>query len=248
MKYAPIAPPHLGEVLLEAPTTYHFALGQELVRSRLYLNIYQTLRSQGAFIIVDNGAAEKDQVPFDTIVRATIPFGGADEYILPDVLRDKNATVEATCNDDVRMQVPPLKRMIVPQGRDWLEWSDCLFTIDERLQGYYATIGVAKHLESLQGGRRQALELITRNDFHRRHQIHLLGAYRSMIKEATDCSQSYPGVVRGIDSGEPVAHAQQGLISDANSPHYSLNWTGSTDITVALVNVRRACDVLHLLG
>lgn len=249
MQYAPIVPPQLSEVLLDAPTNYHFALGQKLVwDSEYYGALYSMLKQRGAFIIVDNGAAETDDqlVSFDEIVRATIAFDGADEYILPDVLRDKEATIQATCDPDVRMQVTPKKRMIVPQGRNWVEWLDCLFEIDQCLQGYYATIGVAKHLESLPGGRMQAMELITKNDFHKRHKIHLLGAYRNLVTEALTIEEHYPGVVRGIDSGEPIAHAQHGLVSEKHTPHKSLDWNLSADTRVARINVQRACQLIGL--
>lgn len=249
MQYAPIVPPQLSEVLLDAPTNYHFALGQKLVwDSEYYGALYSILAQRGAFIIVDNGAAEAEdrRVPFEEIDKAAARFGEAVEYILPDVLRNKKATIEATCDESVRMRVLPRQRMIVPQGQNWVEWLDCLFEIDQRLQGYYATIGIPKHLEELPGGRMQAMELVTKNDFHTRHKIHLLGAHNNLITEARLVEEAYPGLVRGIDSGEPIAHAQHDLISRKDTPHKSLDWSLHADTRLARTNVWRACQLIGL--
>jgi hypothetical protein len=201
---------------------YHFALGQELVRHPIYREVVKQSLQRGGFLIVDNGAAEEDTVSFELIVEAANEVG-ADEIILPDVLRNADATIKATCTQRYLDWVPPRRRMIVPQGDSWDEWEYCLRTIDHYLRGKYAAIGLPKHLERLPGGRSYALTALIRRAFQHTHHIHLLGIWGDAFREIKVAKDTYSGV-RGIDSGLAAAAAHKGLRVIRGGARASLDW------------------------
>lgn len=251
MQYAPIAPPAYKEEILTAWTNYHFALGQELVRDPEYLELYKEIggRKPNVLLIVDNGAAEFDQVAFKQIVEVCTAVG-ATEIIMPDQLYDSQATIAGTCSTDARRLVPPTKRMIVPQGRHIQEWITCLHALHTGLSGWYVSIGIPKHVESMYGGRPAAIRHLVDCGLADKKKIHLLGAYRNMILEARACTAVFPGI-RGIDSAEPVAHAQNGIVSGPTASHVSVAWkAAATDRTKSLAarNIDRALVLLSQQG
>jgi len=237
MKYAAITPPYIGHLLMWSSGTrgYHFALGQELLRDGVYRGLVKMSTQRGGFLIVDNGAAEDDTPPFESIVRVANQ-AGADEIILPDVLKDGGATVVGTCDQRNTRMVPPRQRMIVPQGRSWDEWLWCWREIDRLLGGEYATIGIPKHLETLEGGRAQAIHTLGMNGAVQKHHIHMLGIWDDAHKEIQAAYDTFWGV-RGIDSGLAVACAQCHMRVVAGGARRSLQWTPETEATPAEIEL-----------
>lgn len=219
MKYAPIVPPSGFGTLARYRLGYHFALGQELVRDPVYRANYKLLASNGVFIIVDNGAAEHDVPPFGEVVAVADEIG-ADEIIMPDVLRDKEATLDVFVEH--LDAVPARKRMIVPQGKDWQEWETCLHAMID-ICSRFSSIGLPKHLESLPGGRATALRIIKQHRLYNWYHIHMLGAWDNILTEIRAAKRVFPGV-RGIDSGIAAALAQDSLQLDRHGPRRSLDW------------------------
>jgi hypothetical protein len=232
MKLAVIAPP--GSMRLIRDQGYNFALGQELCREVRYLRWHEVAAYEGRFIIVDNGAAEPEdeRLPFEEIVYQSL--GLADEIILPDKLRDSKWTLEHSLDGAVLNLVPARKRFVVPQGKNWDEWKECLhlmFTV-----AIPATIGVAKWIEGgLPGGRPQALKYIMEAGYHHHCNIHLLGIYEKPREEVTEAAAVLPSI-RGVDTGAPIAYAQNDVpITD--DAHYSLDWGGVADMAIAAGNI-----------
>jgi predicted phosphohydrolase len=236
MKFAAIVPPAQTTILSLANNAYHMALGQWLIQHAEYRNFYQRVHGRGGFIIVDNGAAEPEdeRVPFDQIVKAAEDIG-ADEVVLPDVIRDAEATVEATTDSRWLDIIPATKRLIIPQGDNWDDWVACLNEVHERLDGAYRTIGVAKHLERLPGGRHWALTILKEAGYTEFFDIHLFGIWEDPFEEITKAADAYPGV-RGIDSGAPIAFAQQGS-KVVDGRHVSLDTHAIPDYALAVNNV-----------
>ena len=243
MKLAVIAPPsYLGRVR-GAELGYHMALGQELVRDTTYYKFYQTLASYGHFIIVDNGAAESEEerVAFEGIVDVAVQMK-ADEIILPDKLRDSKWTVKHSLA--ALPQVPRRKRFVVPQGENWDEWTLCL----EELVLFTkpVTIGLAKWLEELPGGRARAMDVIVRAGYQEQYNIHMLGIHSKPIAEAKPVAEVFPDV-RGIDTGAPIAYAQHNeTISDEN--HFSLDWNRPAPAGFVGANIRVYNELLAYMG
>lgn len=240
MKYAVIGHPDALAVSAVRRRGYHFALGQELLRSDGYLQFYKDARSNGSFIIVDNGAAEADTPPFSWVV-AIAKSIDADEVILPDVLKDSEATFRSTCDYGVLSLVPAPRRFVVPQGDSWEEWGACLSKIVMNLDGRFATIGLAKHLERLQGGRARAMQMLKDRGLHVRFNVHMLGVWEDPWKEVNAVRAVWRGV-RGIDSGLPIACAQRNEVMQTGRRH-SLLWEPVENSGLAHHNIARM-DIL----
>lgn len=220
MKLATIVPTQMVDFATRT-SGYHMLLGQELVRDMDYFRYWRNFGvKQGHFLIVDNGAAEpeEERVPFEQIVDRARELE-VDEIVLPDVMRDSEATIIATMKH--RHLVPSRMRMVVPQGDSWDEWKYCLYELVDYCDP--ASIGIAKHLERLPGGRAFACKLIKKRGFHNRHHIHLLGIWRYPYAEPYACAKALPGI-RGLDTGAPIAYMQNNAPLNDESPHFSLDW------------------------
>lgn len=218
MKTAVIVPPsYLSHIGFQ--TGYHMALGQWLVKYPAYLDWYRTAHVRGDFIMVDNGAAEpeEERVSWTDVLMAANTIN-ADEIVLPDVLRDGTATLKQTML--VAHQIPYKNRCIIPQGRIWSEWLDCFQKLHHELNGRYATIGIAKHLERLEGGRVEALRMLP-DHVKLHYNIHLFGFYQAPHDEIKACRQTGLSI-RGVDSGAPIAYAQNARWI-GEGVHYSLD-------------------------
>lgn len=232
MKFAVIAPPHVLQEI-GYPSSYHLALAQELLRDAQYLQYYQRASLLGHFVIVDNGAAENDTPPFDKVLRVANTVH-ADEVALPDVLRDKEATVSQTLS--WAPKVPKSRRFIIPQGDTVEEWCQCLEELHLALDREYATIGVPKHLERFPMGRMKALQYLLDNGYWA-YNIHLLGVWSHTFSEIFKACQ-IPIRVRGIDTGAPVAQAQQGnLITHSQQRRHSLDWNAPANAQLVHRNI-----------
>jgi hypothetical protein len=209
---------------------YHMILSQEAMRDRMYRGELARLAKRGHFSIIDNGAAEGDQLPFEQVVTVANQVG-ADEIIMPDVLFDGKATLKATTDPTALSMVPPIRRMVVPQGNSWEEWEECLVSLLMTID--FASIGLAKHLERLEGGRAYASKVIHKHALDLNHNIHLLGVWASPYDEIT-CE--YACNIRGIDTGAAIAYAQNGRLVTSDE-HYSLDWNGPYDSRIAERNI-----------
>lgn len=216
MKFALITPPYYYETIAEQNLGYQFVLAQYL-EDRKYFEVYEYFRHQGHFIMMDNGAAEfGHSIGLDDLEREVKRLQ-PDEVILPDVLRDRRATL--TLTREALPLFPRWQRAVVPQGKDWAEWELCART----LVGWgAATICVPKLLEDYPGGRLKALSIIEENRWHWDHHVHLLGIWEKPLFEIEQVVKNYPWV-RGIDSGAPIAYAQAGK-SIKHPKRESLQW------------------------
>ena len=236
MKLAVIAPPEYLNEIHYARLSYHMALGQELIRNVAYCDWYRWRHNRGDFIIVDNGAAEPgdERIPFEAVLDAA-EYVHADEVIMPDVLYNGYSTIALTTDPGVLTNVPVRSRMIVPQGTCFEEWVECYEGIAEKIQ--FRSIGVAKHLEkTAQGGRAAIIRWLHNQRWTEVVDIHLLGIWEDPIAEIRRTSDAWCGI-RGIDSGAPIAYAQQGLSIDS-AGHYSLDWVADASRTIIKENIK----------
>lgn len=250
MRFAPIIPPQGLRVLERVGVGYHFVLGQELIRNKEYRQYYAALGRLGHFIIVDNGAAEGETPNFAEVVRMATYINAA-EIIMPDVLGDGDATVEAL-TEEVLSMVPSRQRMIVPQGKT-LEGVFACLEAQLRISKYCVeSLGIPKHLEyHIEGGRARVLEVLRQEypSLVKMLHIHLLGIWEDPFVEMAAAAAQAP--VRGIDSGIPIAYAQRSRILEPEmelcEEHLSLSWDTPFDMGIARANVwnltRYACSV-----
>lgn len=239
MKFAAITPTGMLGTLAAVRLTYHMALGQELVRDKIYREFFDHRARHGHFIIVDNGAAEpeEERVPFEAIVRVANEIN-ADEIVLPDIIGDAVGTIESILKH--QQLVPARKRVVIPQGTTVGEWCECFDTLYKKLP--FATIGIPKHLERWPNGRLRALQHVQAyEDYH----IHFFGVHNNPKDEILRLLP-YARRVRGLDTGAPYAYAQNGA-SVESAVHYSLDWHKGADSRLAETNInmiRRWCEVV----
>jgi hypothetical protein len=243
MHIAVIAPTHSLELIHRRQ--FHMALAQHLVESQAYLDFYRQQRFYDCHIIVDNGAAEGEQVTLSDLI-SVANMVGADEVCLPDVLFDAEATVAASTRSDVLEQIPPHARMVIPQGTSVAQWFSCLLELQQRIN--FRSIGVPKHLERYKGGRMKACELIEEHFGAYGYNIHLLGVNNEPIAELSRLANKFGNLVRSVDTAAPIAYAQRNeFVCDCH--HWSLDWNVAPDATRARVNIeildRVAADTLY---
>lgn len=228
MKLAVISPDMF--VVSQLGLSYNMALAQKVLQYSNYEKQFLKAHSLGRFTIMDNGAAENERLTADELVDAAERIL-ADEVIMPDALRLSDATLALTTDARMQRKIPPRYRMVVPQGDSWEEWRWCLDQMHERLM--FRTIGVAKHLERLEGGRLAALKYLEQQKYHLMYDIHLLGIWNQPHFEIKQTNFPW---VRGIDTGAPIAWAQAGM-SMSMAGHHSLDWHKSFSEGVAQSNI-----------
>ena len=245
MKVMHITPTHLMPLVRKR--NCHFALGQNLITDSLYSQALLSRARQGAFVIVDNGESEinsgelEERVPFDKIVKAANAIG-ADEIVMPDVFRDKDATLELIESTGSLHLVPPRQRMLVPQGETLEEWWDCLMMMVRSTQT--RAFGIPKHMERFHKGRHMLCKHIEEEGLHEYYDFHLLGVWDDPYKEIPPIVVRYPWV-RSIDTGIACAYAQHGLsLVEYAGEHISLDWGGDTDTDLAIKNL----DILESMA
>lgn len=190
---------------------YQMCLANQVAKGNVeYTEAYVELARQGAYVLMDNGAAEGEQLGLDGLWAAYHEIQPT-EIILRDVLFDGKQTIAKhyeqvdyiTAKLQAGEELPFKYIMAVPQGHDFEEWSACAEEIIRTMP--VNTIGVSKFVTEWNGGtplaRSQCLKQLQllmvqygRPDL----EVHLLGC-----TEPPDIIAGYQGAfpsVRGIDS------------------------------------------------
>ena len=227
MKCAMITPTDFLHYEERAGFGFHFALAQH-VKEASYAAWFKRWHEFGHFIMMDNGAAEGERLDNKDLIEAA-GIIGADEVVMPDVLRDKHGTINAT--RAALSLVPERNRAMAPQGADWFEWEACA----KILVSYgCATICIPKLYEGYPGGRAHALAIIRGYHWDWDHNIHLLGCYNDPVREIVLAHKHTPWI-RSVDTGAPVAYAQADK-SLWDEGHESLDWHKEPNMAQMLYN------------
>lgn len=220
MRAGLIAPiPDLGRYI-DMYSTYHLAL-YHLLRDGRYTAFYRSRSLQGDFVSLDNGAKEFGQgAPINDTLQAGYAIH-ADEVVLPDVIKRKNATVRATGaafkwlstmeGKSVYKGAGQPRLMIVPQGRGRSEWRDCLYDLitASTVPLEKLTVGVAYHYHDLFEGGIHPLMGVLRGTIDLGVQVHLLGWIRSM--HDLPLLRDNFSWIRSVDSSRPFVYAKGGI-------------------------------------
>lgn len=229
MKLAVITSPDGFGLLEEFRLSYHLLLAQHCTDGA-YLEYYKHLRAKGDFLILDNGAAELgESMDFARVLEHAAVLD-VDEIAMPDVLGNSDETLKLFLQ--YCPYVPERRRMAIPQGRNFDEWTTCL---NEMLIAGCRSIGVAKRYEQWVGGRAQLLEYLEVIDAHRSYDVHLLGCYKRPSDELTGLNRAFPWI-RGADTAAPFAYAQAG-VNIYLGEHVSHDWYGEFDAGLARTNI-----------
>lgn len=208
-KFAHITPLHDTKYVSDVTTHgYQMCLANQVAKDGQYTEMYATLSKEGAYVLMDNGAAEGEQLGLDELWDA---YGKVQptEIVLRDVLFNGTATLAKHYEQLAYLEAkeaeggPLFKLMAVPQGKDFEEWAACA---DEILRTMPVnTIGVSKFVTEWDGGDVMArakclkqLHLLMVKHSRPDLEVHLLGCMEppATIKAY---QKAFP-FVRGIDS------------------------------------------------
>lgn len=193
-----------------------------------YLNFYKYRRSIGEYVIMDNGAHEHDMpMSMPRLMELAVELQPS-EIILPDVQRNRAATVAATAlairwledNPHVYDAAGKPALQIVPQGENMTEWISCRYDLLLAVKRFLHTcnlsesrrrpvIGIAKHnQDTVIGGVERCVSVciagIDQTD------IHMLGWPRE-LNVIPRIARNFPQV-RSVDTARPIAFAKHGLV------------------------------------
>lgn len=197
-----------------------------MYRNVKYARFFSKQHRQNKHIIMDNSAYELPKPYTIAELWELVVLYGASELVLPDVLKDQLATSEATREALIDLlsiaSKPTIRRylkqvMIVPQGKDIVEWivslDDLLSAVDTYLPYLRVTVGIAKHTHSFPGGRLKILDyLLNKHDsLIKFHDIHMLGV-NEKPEELREISLAFGNKVRSIDSARPGVYAAANVI------------------------------------
>ena len=173
---------------------YHMCLAQLVLKNERYADFYRARSAEGKYVILDNGAAEGEELNYEDLLRA-YDIVKPSEIILPDVLKDARKTIEKTIYfyEKHWNTVMRYKTMVVPQGKDLKEWISCFEELANTIP--FTCVGVPKWL-----GANGSLDRIIAVDYLSRCdvEVHLLGCNErpGVIKKCREMN----GNVRGCDS------------------------------------------------
>ena len=220
MKVATILPaPYLH---LEEHNDYHLCLAH-LMGNKEYGGFFRDQAERGRFVMMDNGVVETGEpMPMRELIVIADHFG-VKELVLPDALCDRATTLERGHEAITRMVYarPSLRHHIdlvaVPQGEDEEEWIRC---VNDMLDWPVRTIGISRFTARFFSSRAEALscvpELIKSDK-----SIHLLGCTNDP-REIYEVDVSFPGRVRGVDSGIAAMYTQLGMSMSDGQPKPSV--------------------------
>lgn len=201
---------------------YHMCLAQLVLKNKEYADFYKKLAEEDKYVILDNGAAEKESLSFEELFRA-YKIIQPREIILPDVLfnRQETAARSFLFFQDY-MKSTNCKVMIVPQARTLREW---ISAVELMLKDIPAdTVGVPKWL-----GMKNSFYRVTASGYLFEHDVeaHLLGC--SENPEILKLCERINPKVRGCDS------AYSYLCAKAGSNEITQN-TGRPEETIDFLN------------
>jgi hypothetical protein len=162
------------------------------------------------FVILDNGVAEGKHIDFKEILDIADHYG-VDEVVLPDVMGDAVATMNAASRAIyVHGMHYPVHYMYVLQGQTIEE---VMFSARFALSfGSVRTLGVPRHLiETLDDKRARwrVVDLIMLHNWRQMHgrKIHLLGMNQTAPREMETAPHWLKKRVRGFDTSAPYNFA-----------------------------------------
>ena len=207
---------------------------EEIVRKWMQVNSRR--------IILDNGGYELGAPDVSATIRVAKELKPY-EVVCPDVYQDKDRTLKLFHAHASSLATVAERVMIVPHGKDVVEWIECLDTMltSETLRSVpNLTIGVPKVLDSYTGGRSAVLAWIEANVSLQDIQVHLLGMWR-WISTPAQLISSFPWI-RSFDTTWPYACAIAGEYATATTgKHIIQDWNPgylSTDvIRLAEINI-----------
>lgn len=209
-------------------------MGIHLVLSHLfedprYFSYYQQCRIAGDYLILDNGAHELGVGQMNETLLGHARTIQAQEVVLPDVLFDRRGTVERTKamlkwvgkQGWVHyLEAGRPRFMMVPQGSDRAEWSQCLkallsfwdfYTLEYPETIQPPVIGISKDYDNWRGGLHYLIKHYVEPLYNEREfDVHCLG-WPSNLWSLAKVAREFPWI-RSTDSARPFVYAKHGIL------------------------------------
>lgn len=214
-KYSPIAPVALLELL-----DIHRELGDYLLflahdileHEAAYHELAGPISKETGFIILDNSTVELG-LPMSAgdLIRAA-EVVNPDCVVLPDVMRDADATIDATRTALLELSHHDIPLMKIVQGNDLASFTKCIVWMSFHVPGHYWA--VPRWIANDFSSRLPIIRQVIGHDPEAK--IHLLGMSRNLTDDIY-CTKQDP--VMGIDSANPIALGQSGVDIRHNAAH-----------------------------
>lgn len=238
---------------------YVMCLANIVKKDSSYAAYYSSRASSSeCFVLMDNGAAENDQLTIEELVPLYEEIQ-PDEIVLPDTLCDSESTLQKSKAALQYLEewygsyaAIPFTIMAVPQGKDISEWTECAekFVTDPRIH----SIGVSKFLQMTTGWEMQRVNAVQRLEElikkHKRYdlEVHLLGCSEQPATIGL-IANNFP-FVRGCDSAYGYICTQAGvnIYSSTERPSGEIDFINGRDypnLATNLTALEVAVGVYH---
>lgn len=203
---------------------FYMCLANIASKDENYCNFYKKKVEDGAFVLLDNGAAESDQMTLD-IMWSVIEKINPSEVILNDCLLDGEETIKRSTEALNFYKEKGFKGqfLFVPQGKDLQEWINCYEKMDKT---DISTIGVSKFVTSGwkdSNARYKCCEYLSE---HGSPTVHLLGCHES-ITEVAQIALAF-NFIRSNDTAIAYIYAlADQSITSGNRPKGEINFIKS---------------------
>lgn len=194
---------------------YHMCLANIAARNKTYADFYKRMVSEGKYVLMDNGAAEGEQLSTASLI-SMYEYINPTEIVVPDTLCDGPDTLRKAVEFIAKYPDLPYKLMFVPQGKTFEEWCNNAKALLLSFENANS-VGVSKFLNIATDDpmiRYAAAGFIEEfNATHNRNvEVHLLGCDEGPAI-VRDIQLEYPSV-RGCDSAFAYIAAQAGTHID----------------------------------
>ena len=203
---------------------FYMCLANVASKNEQYCKFYADQVKKGAFVLLDNGAAESDQMTLD-IMWQVIEKINPTEVILNDCLMDCDETIRRSSEALQFYKQKGYKGqfMFVPQGSNLEEWIRCYETMDKT---DISTIGVSKFVTSGWNKRDARFDCCAYINVHGHEPVHLLGCHNN-INEVADIASSFD-FIRSNDTAIAYIYSQaHKLIGSQDRPKGEIDFIKS---------------------
>lgn len=204
---------------------FYMCLANIASKDEHYCEFYKKQVEKGAFVLLDNGAAEADQMTLD-VMWSVIEKINPSEVILNDCLLDGEETIKRSLEalNFYKQKGYKGQYLFVPQGKNIREWIRCFEDMDK---SEISTIGVSKFVTS--GWKDSLARVKCCLYIDGQYPVHLLGCHE-MIGEVGYIAEGFENI-RSNDTAIAYIYALANKdIYDGKRPEGEINFIKS-DLT-----------------
>ena len=217
---------------------YHLCLAHHLDKDPAYKAFFRQKAIDEHFVIMDNGACENGKaMRIEDLYMLAISIG-CQEIVLPDEISEGAITIHRSYDGYKFLEKVGYteKLMVVPQGHTAKEWIACIemmlvmpWKID--------TVGISRFIVPKFFPTRTDALLAVPKLLYSDKDIHLLGCPETP-NEISDVRETFPGRIRGVDSGIAAIYTQEGLkFLDGPKPARMINLEADLDLVLLQENI-----------